>query len=111
MTVRVASCEEISEDREAVSRLAKHYLDIEKNTTAVGILLPWFPSSARKARQKATTALYTMLLPYVNTRRKASVRSMDSIDFFIAQGLSDDVIVTVRPDCIYDLSRHLLMLR
>ncbi|KAF8802731.1 cytochrome P450 [Phlegmacium glaucopus] len=93
MTVRMATCRELSDDREAVSRVAKHYWDIEKSATPVSVLLPWFPSSARKAKQNATMALYNMLLSYVNVRRKASTPSMDPIDFFISQGISDDTIV------------------
>lgn len=110
MTVRITTCGELSEDKEAVGRLAKHYWDIEKSTTAVSALLPWFPSSARKAKTKATMALYTMLLSYVqDARQKASTLSIDPIDFFIAQGISDNVIVTVRLDC-NQVSRYLLML-
>jgi sterol 14-demethylase len=93
MTVRMASCRELSEDRDAVSRLAKHYWAIERNATPITILLPWFPSSAKKAKQKATMALYTMILSYVIARRKSSNPSMDSIDLFISRGLSNDIIV------------------
>ena len=99
MTVRTATCSELSEDRAAIKLLAKHYWDIEKNSSAVSLLLPWFPSSARKAKQKATMALYTMLLSYVNVRRKALTKSMEPIDFFISQGLSDNIIVGVSSSC------------
>lgn len=103
MTVRMASCRELSEDREAVSRLAKHFLDIEKNSTTASILLPWLPSSAKQAKKKATMALYTMLLSYVEARRKAPTPSMDSIDLFISEGISNNSIVGVNLPC--DLGR------
>lgn len=97
MTVRMASCRELSEDREAVSRLAKHYWAVEKNATPVTILFPWFPSSAKKAKQKATLALYTTILSYVEGRRKSSTPSMDPIDLFILEGSSNDKLVGVSP--------------
>jgi len=93
----MSTCRELSEDKEAVSRVAKHYWDIEKSATPVSVLLPWFPGSARKAKQKATMDLYNMLLSYVNIRRKASTPTIDPIDFFILQGTSDDTIVGVSP--------------
>ena len=98
MIVRVASCRELSDDREAVTRLANHYWAIEKNGTHVTMLLPWFPSFARKAKQKATVALYATLLSYITARRKSPTLSdTEPIDLFISQGLSNDTIVGVRP--------------
>lgn len=102
MTVRMASCRELSENRAAVAQLAKHLLSIEKSASPVSVLLPWFPGSAKKAKHKATTALYTLLLSYVHLRRKAltsQLPSMDPIDLFISQGAPDDTIVEVRSDC------------
>jgi hypothetical protein len=110
MIVRIASCRDLSEDKEAVTRLGKHYLIIEKNATPVTILFPWFSGSTKKAKQKATMALYTTLLSYVAARRKSPTPpDMDPIDFFISQGISDDTIVGVRPP--YDFSRYVLMLQ
>ena len=98
MTVRMASCRELSEDKEAISQLAKNYMEIEKNGTAItAVLFPWFPSFALRAKKKATTALYNLLLSYVELRRKSSVPNNDPIDLFISQGLSDDAIIGVRP--------------
>ena len=109
MTVRMATCSELSEDRAAISRLAKHYWDIEKNSPPLSVLFPWLPSFARKAKKKATKALYTMLLSYVNVRRKTSTESMEPIDFFISLGLSDNMIVGVSSSC--DISIYMLMLQ
>ena len=95
LTVRVATCKELSEDKEAVNRLAEHYWNLEKSATAVAILLPWFPSSAKKLKKQSTMALYTTILSYVHLRRKASVPSTDPIDFFISEGASDHDIVEV----------------
>jgi hypothetical protein len=97
MTVRMASCKELSEDREAIAQLAKKYWEIEKNGTAVTILFPWFPSSAKRAKKKATKALSNIFLKYIELRRKSSTPSNDPIDFFISEGLSDGDIIVVRP--------------
>jgi hypothetical protein len=110
MTVRMTSCRDLSEDKEAVTRLAKYLRAIEENNTPVTILLPWFPSFAKKAKQKATMALYTTILSYITARRKSSALSnIDPIDLFISQGISDNTIVGVRPPC--DISRYRLMLQ
>lgn len=97
MTVRMATCRELSDDREAVSRLAKHFWDLEKSATPVAVLLPWLPTSAKKKKKNATMGLYTMLLSYVHLRRKSPTPSMDTIDLFISQGLPNDIIVAVSP--------------
>ena len=97
MTVRLASCRELSEDREAIARLAKNYWEIEKNGTPITVLFPWFPSFAKRAKTRATKALYNTFLSYVDLRRKSSAPSNDPIDLFISQGLPDDIIIQVRP--------------
>ena len=97
MTVRMASCRELSEDREAIARLAKNYWEVEKNGTPVTVLFPWFPSSSRRAQKKATKALYTTFLSYIHLRRKSSTPSNDPIDLFISLGMSDNDIIEVRP--------------
>ena len=107
MTVRMASCRELSEDKTAISQLAKLYWEVEENVTPVTILLPWFPGSAKKAKQKATRALYNIFLSYINLRRKVAIPSNDSIDLFIAQGISDHRIVEVNSAFNRSLSRCL----
>ena len=64
MAIRLASCKELSEDKRSCSQIANHYYAIEKNGTPIKIPLPWFLSpvaNLKKAKQKATKALYTML--------------------------------------------------
>jgi sterol 14-demethylase len=97
MTIRMASCRELSADKEAIDRLGQHFRDIEKNATPITVLFPWFPGSSKRAKRKATQALYDLLLSYVNLRRNASIPSSDPIDLFISQGLSDSIIIEVRP--------------
>jgi len=109
MTVRMATCKELSEDREVVKQLAKIYREIEKSASPISVLLPWFPSPGRRAKQKATKDLYTLLLSYVKIRRQAPIPSADAIDFFISEGLSDNAVVGVSP--AYDISLYVLMLQ
>jgi hypothetical protein len=97
MTVRLASCRELSEDKEAIAQLAKSYLEVEENATPLTVLVPWFPGSAKRAKIKATKTLYKIFLSFIELRRNASVPNNDPIDLFISQGLSDDKIIAVRP--------------
>ena len=98
MTVRMATCRELSEDRETISQIKKNCMEIEKNGTApVTVLFPWFPSASLGAKKKATMALYNLFFSYIDLRRKSSVPSNDPIDLFISQGISDVAIVEVRP--------------
>jgi sterol 14-demethylase len=93
----MATCKELSEDREAIARLTKSYMEIEKSGTPATVLLPWFPSFAKRAKRKATMVLYDTFLEFVELRRKSSIPSNDPIDLFISQGLSNDAIISVRP--------------
>jgi cytochrome P450 len=93
MTVRMATCRELASDLSAVARLQKHYWTLEKSATPAALLLPWFPSPARRAKEASTKALYTMLWDYIEERKAASVPSSDAIDVLLGQGLSNDVII------------------
>ena len=95
MTVRLATCRELAEDKEAITQLSRHYWNVEKNSTPTSILLPWFPGPAKKAKAKATMGLYILLSSYVRLRRGASTPTMDPIDYLIGQGVSDGEIITV----------------
>ncbi|KAJ7131552.1 cytochrome P450 [Mycena crocata] len=93
ITVRMSTCKELADDPAAVSVLSDLYWLLEKGTTPVGVLLPWFPSPARKAREKATAHLFGMLYKYVEIRRNAAVPSSDAFDLLISQGMATQVIV------------------
>lgn len=107
MTVRMASCRELSEDGEAIARLAKYISEIENTETPTTVLLPWFPGPSKRRKKKATQALYNLILSYIELRRKSSAPSNDPIDLFISLGLSDDSIIQVRPSqlpTLHDIS-------
>ncbi|KAH9478207.1 Cytochrome P450 monooxygenase [Psilocybe cubensis] len=95
MTIRMATCKELAEDRKAMNDLAKHYWALEKSATPVSLLLPWFPGPAKRAKEKSTVALYNLFNSFVERRRNATVPSSDPIDLFIAQGDSNDTIIGV----------------
>jgi len=95
MTVRMATCQELAADKQTIADLRRHYFDIAQSSTPVSVLLPWFPSLARKTKTKSTRELYLLIKKYVTMRREAKIPSSDPIDLLIAQGDSDDDIIGV----------------
>jgi hypothetical protein len=95
MTVRMATCRELAEDKQAVQDVRKHYFDMEQSSTPVSVLLPWFPGPAKKLKTKATRELYLLIKKYVTMRRETKIPSSDPIDLLIANGDSDEVIISV----------------
>ncbi|KAJ7784926.1 cytochrome P450 [Mycena maculata] len=93
LTVRMATCRELADDRAAVARLCGLYDALEAGTTPAAVLLPWFPSPARAAREAATAGMYTMLHAYVERRRAAPVPSRDPIDVLLASGAPTEGII------------------
>ncbi|RDB26871.1 Lanosterol 14-alpha demethylase [Hypsizygus marmoreus] len=93
MTVHLVTCRELSEDKESIAKLAKHYWDLEKSVTPFSLLLPWFPGRAKKARKDATMNLYTLISGYVDLRRNSPHPTSDAIDVLIAEGDSNETIV------------------
>jgi sterol 14-demethylase len=107
MTVRLAACREIAEDKVAVSKLIGIYWDLERGVSPISVLLPWFPSAARKRKNTATKELYMMLYTYIEARRNAVVPNTDTIDVFIADGCSTATIVSVRKSLPYYLTHNI----
>ncbi|KAF9482295.1 cytochrome P450 [Pholiota conissans] len=93
MTTRIASCDELSKDLEAVQEIQDLYWTLEKSATPTALLLPWFPSRAKKNKENATRELFTKLYGFVELRRAAKVPTSDTIDIMIGQGLSTPEIV------------------
>ncbi|KAF8069216.1 cytochrome P450 [Lyophyllum atratum] len=93
MNVRLATCRELSEDKAAITKLGQHYWELEKSATPFALLLPWFPSRAKKAQQEATLQLYLLVAGFVEARRKATPPNSDAIDVLIAAGDSTESIV------------------
>lgn len=95
MTVRMATCTELSENIEAVEEMQALYWTLEKSATPASLLLPWFPGPAKKRKDKATKELYMKLWDYVELRRNAAVPSSDAFDLFLEKGLTTAEIVGV----------------
>ena len=95
MTVRMATCPELAEDKQAIENVRRHYFAMEQNSTPVSLLLPWFPGPAKVLRTKATLQLYFLIKKYVTMRRETKVPSSDPINLLIANGDSDSVITSV----------------
>jgi len=94
MTIRMATCRELAEDPAAIEELTRHYWNLEKSATPVALLLPWFNGSAKKLNKSSTIGLYTLILKYVEDKRKGST-AQDPIDIFIQDGMSNEMIVGV----------------
>jgi hypothetical protein len=82
----MSTCSALANDREAVARLWKYYWAIEKNATPMALLLPQFPSPARRAKNTATKDMYTMVVDYIDARRIAREPSLDTIGVLISEG-------------------------
>ncbi|KAJ7656668.1 cytochrome P450 [Mycena rosella] len=93
LTVRLGSCRELAEDLDAVARMSQLLDNLEKAATPAALLLPWLPTAARKAKQKNTRELFALIYSFVETRRAASVRSSDTIDFLLGNGFSTENVV------------------
>ncbi|KDQ54410.1 hypothetical protein JAAARDRAFT_135628 [Jaapia argillacea MUCL 33604] len=93
MTVRMATCQDLSNDIDAVKRLHKLYWILEKSATPTALLLPWLPSPAKKAKEQATRDMFVMLHQYVENRRKADDLGSDALDMLIAEGDSNETII------------------
>ena len=91
----MATCRELAEDKQAIQDIRRHYFDMEQSTTPVSVLLPWFPGPAKKTKLKATGELYLLIRKYVTMRGETKTPSSDSIDLLIANGDSDEVIISV----------------
>jgi len=93
MTVRMASCAELSSNIKEVEEIQNLYWTLENSSTPTSLLLPWFPGPAKRRRQVATKELYMKLEGYVEMRRNATVPSSDAIDILLAQGAGNQEIV------------------
>lgn len=95
MTVRLALCKEASDDLASVTHLQNLYWQIEKSSTPTVLLLPWFPSRAKKIQKAAIQELFDLILKFISKRKDASVTSDDAINMLLGEGQSDHEIVSV----------------
>ncbi|KAJ7465106.1 cytochrome P450 [Mycena latifolia] len=93
LTVRMGSCHELAEDKKTVARMAELLDVVEVNSTPASLLLPWFPSPARRAKDRAIKELFMTLGSYVELRRAASVRTREAIDHLLGEGCATSTII------------------
>ena len=96
MTARMATCHDLTKNEADLKKINELFMTLQTNATPTSLLLPWFPSPARKTGKEATTKLFTMLYTYVENRRHAEPTS-DAIDVLIADGETTQNIVGVSP--------------
>ena len=96
MTARMIACHDLTKNEADLKKIGKLLLIFLTSGTPTSLLLPWFPSPAKKTGKEATTELFTMLYTYVETRRHAEPTS-DAIDALIADGETTEAIVGVSP--------------
>ena len=92
----MATCRSLATNRAEVTRLANLYWIVEKSATPVKLLLPWFPSKAKKESARCTRELYKMLDGYVEKQRKTPEGlGSDAIDVLIGEGVKNPDIIQV----------------
>jgi hypothetical protein len=96
MTARLGTCNDLAKNEADLKRILELFSILQKNATPASLLLPWFPSRARKSVKKASVELFTMLCTYVEKRRNAAPTS-DAIDVLIADGEATQIAVEVSP--------------
>lgn len=79
---------EIADSPEAVKRVTELYWWAEKGTTPASMLLPWFPSQARKLKQTAAAEIYVMLRKVYEERVAQSRVVDDTIQLMMDNGLN-----------------------
>jgi len=95
VTLRLATCEELCRDHEATRRIANLYWDLEKSSTPIALLFPWFPSPSRRTNKRASRELYTLILGFIHGRRAAGATTKGPIDALIKKGDKDVDIISL----------------
>jgi sterol 14-demethylase len=73
--------------------LQKCYWDLEKSSTPTALLLPWFPSPAKRKKKAANAGLYNTLKKYVDKRKAVTTPSADAIDVLLGKGEEEHEII------------------
>ena len=92
----MVTCHDLTENEDDLRKIKALFLALQTSATPTSLLLPWFPSPARKTGKEATKELFTVLYTYVEARRHAEPTN-DAIDILIAGGETTQNIVGVSP--------------
>jgi len=90
----MTTCRDLAKNEADLKKIGELFMTLQTSATPTSLLLPWFPSPARKTGKEATTELYTMLYTYVENRRNTELTS-DAIDVLIAEGETTQKIIGV----------------
>ena len=93
---RMITCHDLIKNEADLKKVGELLVTIQGNISPTSLLLPWFPSPTKRARQRATTELCTILHTYIEARRRAEPTS-DAIDLLIAGGETTQDIAGVSP--------------
>ena len=96
MTARMATCSDLTENEADLEKIVKLFMTLQTSVTPTSLMLPWFPSPARRAVKQANTEMYVMLSGYIEARKRAKPTG-DAIDVLIADGVANENIVWVSP--------------
>lgn len=96
----MATCHDLTKNEADLKKINELFMTLQRSATPTSLLLPWFPSPARKIGKEATTEIFTMLYTYVETRRSAESTS-DTIDVLIADGETTQNIVGVSLSLVF----------
>ena len=92
MTAHIFTCHELAKNKSDLKKIRELFTILQTHATPTSLLLPWFPSPARKAGKQANMELYNMLYTYVENRGREEPAS-DAIDLLIADGETTQAIV------------------
>ena len=96
MTARTATCGDLVESEADLEKISELFMTLQTSVTPTSLMLPWFPSPARRAVKHANTQMYVILSGYIEARRRAKPTG-DAIDVLIADGVANENIVWVSP--------------
>ncbi|KAG9093832.1 hypothetical protein FRC06_011362 [Ceratobasidium sp. 370] len=92
-TIRTIGCREIADSMENCKRLEQLYWHVERGSTPTSLLLPWFPSQARKLKTAATTEIYMWLDSIIKARQNENRRENDALQDMLDSGESTPTVV------------------
>ena len=92
----MTTCHDLTKNEADLKKLGELFQTLQTSSTPTSLILPWFPSSARRIRKQASTEMFIVLASYVEARRNEKLTN-DAIDVLIADGETTQNIVGVSP--------------
>ncbi|KAI0066837.1 cytochrome P450 [Artomyces pyxidatus] len=92
-SVRCLTCVEIANDPEAVATLKRQYDDVDRGTTPITVLFPWFPGPAMLKKLRATKKIYDMVVAIVRVRKESGTVHNDSLQMLLDAGDDRNLVI------------------